>query len=122
MTDHELLELCFTLADEAGRAILAIRARGFATTLKDDASPVTEADHAAERIIEAGLRRAAPQIPVVAEEAMAAHARTRCAALDALLAEDEGVHKVCIYTLCIYKIFFKGSITYIHMAVSYTFK
>jgi len=80
MTDHELLELCFTLADEAGRAILAIRARGFATTLKDDASPVTEADHAAERIIEAGLRRAAPQIPVVAEEAMAAGADSAASA------------------------------------------
>ncbi|PMW74881.1 3'(2'),5'-bisphosphate nucleotidase CysQ, partial [Pseudomonas sp. GW460-12-1-14-LB3] len=36
--------------------------------LKDDQSPVTEADHAAEAIILAALRRATPDIPVVAEE------------------------------------------------------
>jgi 3'(2'), 5'-bisphosphate nucleotidase len=76
MTDTDLLELCFTLAREAGDAILAIRARGFETMIKSDSSPVTEADHAAEAIIEAGLRRATPNIPVVAEEAMAGGAAT----------------------------------------------
>ncbi len=76
MTDIEMLDLCFALAREAGDAILAIRARGFETTFKGDSSPVTEADHAAEAIIEQGLRRATPQIPVVAEEAMALGAGT----------------------------------------------
>lgn len=45
-----------------------IRGRGFAVDSKDDASPVTEADRAAEEIILAGLRKSFPNIPVVAEE------------------------------------------------------
>ncbi len=72
MTDTELLNLAFSLADQAGAVILAVRARGFETLRKADASPVTEADHAAERLIAAGLRAATPDIPVVAEEEMAA--------------------------------------------------
>ena len=39
---------------------------------KDDASPVTEADRAAERIILEGLRFAFPDVPCVAEEEAAA--------------------------------------------------
>ncbi len=39
---------------------------------KDDRSPVTEADHAAEAIILEGLARIAPSTPVVAEESVAA--------------------------------------------------
>lgn len=60
------------LARAAGAAILAIRARGCAVETKPDASPVTEADRAAEALILQGL---APLcIPVVAEEAEAAGA------------------------------------------------
>src|SRR6185437_2798992 len=72
MSDDELLALAADLARQAGEAILAVRARGFETLQKHDDSPVTEADHAAERIIVAGLRAAAPDIPVVAEEEIAA--------------------------------------------------
>ena len=72
MDDAALLSLAADLARQAGATILAIRARGFEKSLKADASPVTEADHAAEALIVAGLRRAAPDIPVVAEEEMAA--------------------------------------------------
>jgi 3'(2'), 5'-bisphosphate nucleotidase len=72
MTDHDLLELAFGLAAQAGDAILAIRNRGFETKHKADASVVTEADHAAEAIILSALRAATPGIPVVAEEEMAA--------------------------------------------------
>ncbi len=39
---------------------------------KSDASPVTAADRAAEALIVAGLREARPEIPVVAEEEVAA--------------------------------------------------
>ena len=39
---------------------------------KADKSPVTDADHAAEAIIVAGLRQLTPDTPVVAEEEMAA--------------------------------------------------
>jgi 3'(2'), 5'-bisphosphate nucleotidase len=72
MNTTALLELAFTLADQAARAILAIRAEGFETMHKADASIVTIADHAAEAIIVAALRQATPDIPVVAEEEMAA--------------------------------------------------
>jgi 3'(2'), 5'-bisphosphate nucleotidase len=69
MTDAELLELAAGLAVRAADVILAIRARGFAVSRKADRSVVTEADRASETLIEAGLRLAAPDIPVIAEEA-----------------------------------------------------
>ena len=68
MDDTALLSLAADLARRAGAVILAIRARGFETLRKSDASPVTEADHAAEALIVQGLRAAAPHIPVIAEE------------------------------------------------------
>lgn len=72
MDDTALLHLAADLARQAGSIILAVRARGFDTRHKADASPVTEADHAAEALIAAGLRRATPDIAVVAEEEIAA--------------------------------------------------
>ena len=71
MTDEALLELAAGLALRAAEVILAIRARGFAVSRKADRSVVTEADQAAETLIVAGLLAAAPDIPVVAEEAVA---------------------------------------------------
>jgi 3'(2'), 5'-bisphosphate nucleotidase len=71
MDDAALISLAADLADRAGQAILAVRARGFDVLRKDDRSPVTEADHAAEALIVAGLREATPNIPVVAEEEVA---------------------------------------------------
>jgi 3'(2'), 5'-bisphosphate nucleotidase len=68
MDDTTLLDLAARLAWEATELILSIRARGFSTRQKNDRSPVTEADHAAETLITAGLRAAAPLIPIVAEE------------------------------------------------------
>jgi 3'(2'), 5'-bisphosphate nucleotidase len=59
-------------AREAGEAILAIVRRGFEVESKRDASPVTEADRAAELVILAALARAAPGVPVIAEEEVAA--------------------------------------------------
>ena len=71
MNDDALLALAATLALEAGDAILAVRARGFDVMRKEDRSPVTEADHAAEAVIVTGLRKAAPDIAVIAEEEVA---------------------------------------------------
>ena len=71
MDDDALVALAASLALKAGEAILAVRARGFDVTRKEDRSPVTEADHAAEAIIVAGLREATPGIPVIAEEEVA---------------------------------------------------
>ena len=71
--DRERLagELC-DLAERAGREILAIYGAEFETRRKADASPVTEADERAEAMILAGLAGLAPDIPVVAEESVAA--------------------------------------------------
>jgi len=71
MNDTALLELAARLALRAADAIIAIRARGFEVSRKADRSVVTEADHAAEAILAAGLREAAPDIPVIAEEEVA---------------------------------------------------
>ena len=59
------------LAREAGVAAMRYYTGGFAVRRKMDASPVTEADEAAEAIILAGLRRLTPDIPEVSEEAVA---------------------------------------------------
>jgi 3'(2'), 5'-bisphosphate nucleotidase len=59
-------------AREAGEAILTVVRRGFEVETKHDTSPVTEADRAAELVILAALARAAPGVPVIAEEEVAA--------------------------------------------------
>lgn len=56
----------------AGQAILEVYDSGPAITYKADTSPVTDADHRAERIILAELAAAFPDIPVIAEESVAA--------------------------------------------------
>jgi 3'(2'), 5'-bisphosphate nucleotidase len=71
--DHRiLLENMAIAAREASEAILEIVRRGFEVEAKHDRSPVTEADRAAELIILSALARAAPGVPVIAEEEVAA--------------------------------------------------
>jgi len=72
LNHRQILEDIARAAREAGQAILEIVARGFEVERKQDFSPVTEADRAAEVIILAVLARAAPGVPVVAEEEVAA--------------------------------------------------
>lgn len=60
------------LAIKAGAVILAVRAKGVEAKLKNDQSPVTEADVKAEHIILEGLGWHFPGIPIVAEEQAAA--------------------------------------------------
>ena len=60
------------VAEEAGRATLEVRKRGFDVMAKNDMSPVTEADQIAEGIIIAVLERLLPASPIVAEERFAA--------------------------------------------------
>lgn len=71
MSETEILALFERLALEAGRAILAVRASGADVDFKDDKSPVTTADRAAELIILTGLSEVLPEVPVVAEESVA---------------------------------------------------
>ena len=56
------------LALSAGRAIMAVYGGVAEARLKEDATPVTQADLAAESIILAGLAKLAPAIPVISEE------------------------------------------------------
>jgi len=72
LDNRRLLEELGETAREAGEAILEIVRRGFDVEHKQDSSPVTEADRAAELIILAALARAAPGVPVIAEEEVAA--------------------------------------------------
>ena len=72
MDELKLLDDIAIAAREAGEAILEIVAAGFEVQSKSDRSPVTQADRTAELIILAALARAAPAIPVIAEEEVAA--------------------------------------------------
>jgi 3'(2'), 5'-bisphosphate nucleotidase len=67
-----LLDAVAALAREANALVLSIYQSAFSVNAKADASPVTEADVQAEALITAGLQRLAPDIPLVAEEAVAA--------------------------------------------------
>jgi 3'(2'), 5'-bisphosphate nucleotidase len=70
--DGALLQSLIYTAQRAGGAIMAVYHTDFAVRDKADASPVTAADEAAEKIILGDLEAIAPQIPVVAEEAVSA--------------------------------------------------
>jgi len=59
------------LALAAGREIMIVRAAGFDEKTKLDGSIVTIADQRAEAIIEQGLARIAPDVPMIGEEAVA---------------------------------------------------
>ncbi|MBC8025310.1 MAG: 3'(2'),5'-bisphosphate nucleotidase CysQ [Steroidobacteraceae bacterium] len=72
MSSSDFLQPIIYSAQRAGGAIMAVYATDFSVRDKVDASPVTEADEAAERILLADLAMIAPGIPVVAEEAAAA--------------------------------------------------
>ncbi|WP_124085481.1 3'(2'),5'-bisphosphate nucleotidase CysQ [Pseudogemmobacter humi] len=65
------------LALEAGDRIMQVYdGPDFAVKAKSDASPVTEADEAADALISAGLRAAFPDLALITEEQAASHALT----------------------------------------------
>ena len=53
----------------AGQAIMQVSARGYDVKAKEDRTPVTDADHAAEDIILAALGELTPDFDIVSEEA-----------------------------------------------------
>jgi len=67
-----LLDELARIARRAGATIMEVYRSDFQARAKDDASPVTEADERAEAVIVAALGQLTPDIPVVAEEAVAA--------------------------------------------------
>lgn len=74
--DH-LVRIFRRLALEAGDRILQVyEGPEFEVRAKGDASPVTEADEAADAVISAGLSAAFPDLPLITEEQTASHALT----------------------------------------------
>jgi 3'(2'), 5'-bisphosphate nucleotidase len=71
-TDSEIFEAIVAAAVEAGKVVHDIYRGGFQVQSKADASPVTDADNAAEAVILKRLREIAPHIPIIAEEEVAA--------------------------------------------------
>ncbi|HSG96998.1 MAG TPA: 3'(2'),5'-bisphosphate nucleotidase CysQ [Woeseiaceae bacterium] len=63
-----LVDPIVALAEDAGRAILEVYSTEFAVQEKVDESPLTQADLAAHRWIDAGLRSLTPEIPIISEE------------------------------------------------------
>lgn len=71
-TPNQLLDEIIQLARAAGEVVMEVYNSDFDVRQKDDRSPVTDADEAAEAIITPGLRALLPDVPVVAEEAASA--------------------------------------------------
>lgn len=65
---HQLLIDVVGLAREAGREILGVYASAFTVQEKPDSSPLTEADMRAQDVLVRGLRRLAPEVPILSEE------------------------------------------------------
>ena len=75
MNFDQLVPVIRRLALEAGDVIMAIYdGPDFAVRSKSDATPVTEADEAADRLISAGLRAAFPDVVLITEEQADSHA------------------------------------------------
>jgi 3'(2'), 5'-bisphosphate nucleotidase len=66
--DPETADRLTLLVAQAGERILAVRGSDLRVRRKDDASPVTIADEAANALVLDGLARLLPQVPVVSEE------------------------------------------------------
>ena len=77
MSYDSLIPVMRRLAIEAGQTIMEIyEADDFDVKVKSDASPVTEADEAADALISAGLREAFSDVMLVTEEQAASHEQT----------------------------------------------
>ncbi len=68
----ELLEVLAPAVREAGQLIERLKASGLVQRTKADKSPVTEADEAAERLLDAAIRKLDPEAVIVGEEAVSA--------------------------------------------------
>lgn len=69
--NNELLNEVIAIAQEAGRAIMAVYEGDIAVSRKVDDSPLTQADLAANHVIAAGLAKLAPELPILSEESEA---------------------------------------------------
>ncbi len=65
----ELLDPVIQIAYQAGKVIMEVYESGFHIEEKSDHTPVTEADLAANNIIETSLKELTPHLPILTEEA-----------------------------------------------------
>jgi 3'(2'), 5'-bisphosphate nucleotidase len=68
MIDRINIEEINRIGREAGAAVLEVYGTEFSVDVKDDKSPLTEADRRANAVIVAALERLYPEIPVISEE------------------------------------------------------
>ena len=73
MDIDSLISQLIPVAREAGEAIMEVYAKDVSADFKQDGSPVTEADNAAEAIIIPALTTIAPDITIISEENAASH-------------------------------------------------
>lgn len=71
LTTEQLQQLC-DIADEAGREIMDVYAGPITAWEKDDASPLTQADLRADRVIRSRLESAFPGVFILSEESVSA--------------------------------------------------
>ncbi len=69
--DRRLLECVVAVAEQAGAVVLVHYEKGVTARTKEDKTPVTDADEAAEAIILPELPKLLPGVPVIAEEEVA---------------------------------------------------
>ena len=72
MPEHDLKELLdpvIQIAYQAGKVIMEVYDAGFLVEEKSDHTPVTEADMAANKVIESSLKELTPHLPILTEEA-----------------------------------------------------
>lgn len=77
MSYSSLLPDVLKIADAASKRVLEIYKTDFEVEFKDDKSPLTAADIASHDIIDAGLRKLTPDIPILSEESANASWRER---------------------------------------------
>lgn len=68
----EQLDIMCDIAEVAGREIMAVYTGDFDEFTKDDASPLTEADLRADRVIRTGLEKHFPGVFILSEESVSA--------------------------------------------------
>ena len=73
----DIHEAVIAIARDAAAAILAVYEHAFDVEHKADASPLTQADLAAHRVIAEGLRRLTPDLPILSEEGASIDWETR---------------------------------------------
>ncbi len=71
MLDTIRIEDVNAIARAAGAAVLEVYGTEFAVAVKDDASPLTEADRRSNAVILEGLAHLTPNLPVISEETRA---------------------------------------------------